>query len=342
MKLKNIFPAKLLVHLLVWASVLLALTLVEMQAAGTTFMFTFGNEFINLSFYALIIYFNLYFLIPQFLNSQKMGWYLIMLALTVALVTPIKIVILYFKHAEYPAFQHNLIDNQYWYFFTSFIITIGSTIFAIVNDWLIKQREQEELQTQNIKTELNFLRSQINPHFLFNTLNNLYALTLKKSDKAPEIVLKLSEMMRYMLYECNEHQVSLAKEINYLKNYLDLEQLRLKHNVDITVLTQGEVRDQQIAPLLFIPFVENCFKHGINHQIEGGYIHIVFTIKNKLLNFEIENSKPEKMPTQPTKKSGGIGLENVKRRLELLYPQHHTITLTDNPNSYKVALKMEL
>ena len=121
-------------------------------------------------------------------------------------------------------------------------------------DWARQLRERQVLQTQTMQSELRFLKSQINPHFLFNTLNNLYALTLKKSDKAPEIVIKLSEMMRYMLYDCNEKRVPLSKEVKYIKNYLDLEGLRQGKNVTINFETEGSITDQKIAPLLFIPF----------------------------------------------------------------------------------------
>jgi len=154
-------------------------------------------------------------------------------------------------------------------------------------------REKQELVTQNMQSELRFLKSQINPHFLFNTLNNLYALTLKKSDKAPDIVLKLSEMMRYMLYECNEKRVPLKKEVNYIKNYLDLEALRQGKSVRIDFEVNGTVSDQKVAPLMFIPFLENSFN-------------------------------------------------NVKRRLNLLYPEQYELEIHNNPKTYAVEMSLEL
>ena len=149
-----------------------------------------------------------------------------------------------------------------------------STVVKITVDWYTNIREKQELVTETMQSELRFLKSQINPHFLFNTLNSLYALTLKKSDIAPDIVLKLSEMMRYMLYECNEKWVPLGKELNYVANYLEMERIRQGSRVDISYEINGLVSDQKIAPLMFIPFIENCFKHGLGSQISKGYVNI--------------------------------------------------------------------
>jgi len=171
-----------------------------------------------------------------------------------------------------------------------------------MNDWLESQREKKELQSQTLQSELKFLKSQINPHFLFNTLNSLYALTLKKSDQAPEIVLKLSEMMRYMLYECNEREVPLSKEINYLKNYLELEKIRQGKKMEINFAMDGEVGHQKIAPLMFIPFVENSFKHGISNQISAGYVNILLEINQNEVTVTIENSKTASVPSTYTVK----------------------------------------
>ncbi|MEL6989342.1 MAG: sensor histidine kinase, partial [Bacteroidota bacterium] len=215
-------------------------------------------------------------------------------------------------------------------------------IFKIVVDWFQQKQDHLELQTQNMQSELNFLKSQINPHFLFNTLNNLYALTLKKSDQAPEIVLKLSEMMRYMLYECNEPKVMLSKEVHYMENYLELEKIRQGPHSEINLEVNGDPGDKMIAPLMFIPFLENSFKHGLNSSITEGYVEAVLNIEEDNVHFHIENSKAPSMPRQIHKKSGGIGLVNVKRRLNILYPERYDLTLSDSPNAYRVDLKIDL
>jgi LytS/YehU family sensor histidine kinase len=206
-------------------------------------------------------------------------------------------------------------------------------------DWWRYQNEKQVLLTHTMQTELRFLKSQINPHFLFNTLNNLYALTLKKSDKAPEIVLKLSEIMRYMLYECNERRVLLSKEIQYINNYLDLEKLRQPTNAEIIFTTAGPISEQMVAPLLFVPFLENSFKHGLNHHIQGGgFVRLHLHVAGDELEFHIENSKPENLPRQEHPRSGGIGLTNVRQRLQILYPEQHTLEVQDEPHRYSVTL----
>jgi two-component system, LytTR family, sensor kinase len=173
-------------------------------------------------------------------------------------------------------------------------------------------------------------------------LNNLYALTLKKSDDAPEIVIKLSEMMRYMLYDCNEKQVLLSKEIEYLQNYLDLERLRQHKTTDIQFDVIGDIGQQTIAPLLFIPFLENSFKHGITNALEASFIHIRLTARGNQVEFDIENSRPAQLPSTGMKRSGGIGLVNVKRRLQLLYPEAYQLDIQENPDTYHVTLKINI
>ncbi|MBK9687900.1 MAG: histidine kinase [Saprospiraceae bacterium] len=225
---------------------------------------------------------------------------------------------------------------------STFFVAAASSIYYILSDWMKGQNEKQELANQTLQSELKFLKSQINPHFLFNTLNSLYALTLKKSDLAPEIVLKLSEMMRYMLYECNEKYVSLEKEVNYVINYLDLEKLRHGKKINIHFQQSGEIRNQLIAPLLFIPFIENCFKHGVSHQIAEAFVDIKININGQEVSVEIENSKHAVMPGAHQKKSGGIGLVNVKRRLDLLYADAYELKITDTPTTYKVTLFLKL
>lgn len=327
-------------HTIFWLLLLTVLILIEGFQQG--FFFTLSNEVINVFFYILIVYFNLFYLIPNYLTQKKFLTYCALLILSAVIITPLKVILLYFKWSNLPQLQAELINHQNWQFLITFFIAGSSTILKIITDWARHLREKQELQTQTMQSELRFLKSQINPHFLFNTLNNLYALTLKKSDKAPEIVIKLSEMMRYMLYECNEKRVPLSKEVNYIKNYLDLERLRQGKNVEINFHTQGMVSDQKIAPLMFIPFLENSFKHGLNNHISKGFVNIIMDIEDKKIHFFIENSKPDSPPAQDHRRSGGIGLVNIHRRLNLLYPNHYDLNIDDNPNTYAVTLHLEL
>ena len=304
--------------------------------------FVLSNEIISMVFYAVLVYFNLFYLIPNYL-AKNVFWYLCLVMLASALVTPIWIFVLYLKFTDQPLLQEKLVRDQLLLFFGSFMVTIISTILRVITDWWRYQREKQILMTQTIQTELRFLKSQINPHFLFNTLNNLYALTLKKSDKAPEIVLKLSEIMRYMLYECNEKRVLLTKEIHYIHNYLDLERLRQPGAADIRFTTEGNISDQMVAPLLFVPFLENSFKHGLNHHMHGGgFVRLHLAVHGNDLEFFIENSKAEGLPRQEHPRSGGIGLANVRQRLEILYPGSYNLLIQDEPHRYSVTLQLQL
>jgi len=205
------------------------------------------------------------------------------------------------------------------------------------------QRERKDLQRQQLKSELKFLKTQINPHFFFNTLNSLYALTLKKSDKAPEIVLKLSEMMRYMLYESNERLIPLSQEIKYLKNYLELEKLRHGDKFKMSIDIQGDPKGHRIAPLLFMPFLENSFKHGIDSELKSGYVDISIEINETELSLNVTNSRPQVAitPIPLEGKSGGIGLTNVRRRLNLLYPKKYKLGIDKDENTYQIDLTLK-
>jgi len=205
------------------------------------------------------------------------------------------------------------------------------------------------LEKESLQSELKFLRSQINPHFLFNTLNSLYALTLKKSDLAPEMIISLSEIMRYMLYDCNETKVYLEKEIKFMENYIELERLRYGENVKIDFEVKGTIGRQKISPLLFTPFFENAFKHGLGNRIGKGWISVCFHVNDDLVNLAIENSIPpdgkdNSLSGKVTKgvDSGGIGLENVRRRLELLYPEDHSLTVRKEEDQFNISLTINL
>ncbi len=327
-------------HVLFWIVLLFVLILMDFNKVGWPLVLP--QKLVDVVFYALIIYINLDYLIPRHLSKKSFWVYVALLILLVVVLTPIKIAIQVMLFSEAPSFQSYFIQNQSYFFMSMFLVGSSSTIYGIISDWFIHQSEKIELQTQTMQSELKFLKSQINPHFLFNTLNNLYALTLKKSDDAPEIVLKLSEMMRYMLYECNEPFVPLYKEVTYMRNYLDLERLRQHGQIDLKFAVSGDIDHQKIAPLLLIPFIENSFKHGLSNQINHGWVRIKLNVDDDLLEFSIENSKVASQPKLTHRKSGGIGLVNVRRRLNLLYADQYELKIRNEPNRYHVMLKLTL
>ena len=340
-KIEQIFEKDRNLHLLFW--ILLSIFLLVLDRSDSQLLIKIFRSFISVSFFAVIVYVNWSLLIPKFLKKRNWVLYLISLILLAIVVTPPQVLALFLLYDDYPSIQQLFYQKQNVLFFQSIFIGVSSAAFKITQDWLSHERDSKELQSQNLSSELNFLKSQINPHFLFNTLNNLYALSLKKSDQAPKTVLMLSEMMRYMLYECNVERVFLQKEINSIKNYLELERIRLGNNFDIDFIVEGEAQELKIAPLMFIPFIENSFKHGMNNLISDGYVHISLNIKDGEVAMRIANKIGSVIRKDPKEKqSGGIGLINIKRRLKLIYPERHSLSFIETDNEYVVQLNIQL
>ena len=194
-----------------------------------------------------------------------------------------------------------------------------------------------KLKNEQTQAELLHLRSQLNPHFFFNTLNNLYALTIKNSKLAPEVILKLSEMMRYTIYEGEKRNVTIKDEITYLENFIELHKIRYKKSVLIE-FNHTIDKSLTITPLLFINLLENAFKHGVDTLREDAFIKMNLSNKENIIYFSIENNFNEK----PKNQKIGIGQTNLKRRLSLLYPKKHTLEFAQQKNIYKVALKISI
>lgn len=342
-RLAKFFSQRPVYHTFGWVGFFLILVLAQVKTSNVSLSEALINEGVNIVFYAILLYFNLLYLFPNYLRKGQYLLYLGLLLLATLVLTPIKLL---FKFILLGQSSESLLDNFGAYYFSTFLVGGGlATVGKMMTDWFRQNRERQELVTETMQSELRFLKSQINPHFLFNTLNSLYALTLKKSDAAPDIVIKLSEMMRYMLYECNEKTVPLSKEIAYIRNYLDLEKLRQQKDVSINLEVNGQAGNQQIAPLMFMNFLENSFKHGLNSAISNGFVNIRLDVEDTAVNFHIENSKGSIIPRSPeaTKgRSGGIGLVNVRRRLDLLYPDRHKLEISETPNSFAVDLRLEL
>lgn len=336
----KLFKSQAVYHIVFWLVFYFFLIIINQRTFPLGYNMLF--HLVSIIFYVIIVYINLLYLFPKYLTKNSVVLYIAVLSLSVVAITSVKIVALYPLAKEKLGLGHFFMANKNPVFLTTFFMAFASSIYNIINDWFVHQREKEDLQRQTLKSELRFLKSQINPHFLFNTLNSLYALTLKKSDQAPEIVLRLSEMMRYMLYECNEKQVLLSKEINYIENYLELEKIRHSGKCEIRFEVEGNLRNQTIAPLMFIPFIENSFKHGINTQLNKSFVHMGIKIDKSDLTLNIKNSKAPTLPSDSNRKSGGIGLVNVKRRLNLLYNEAYKLNIDDAPNEYSIQLQIEL
>ena len=216
-----------------------------------------------------------------------------------------------------------------------------AALIKFFKHWYQQQKATQQLAQDKLQAELKFLKAQIHPHFLFNTLNNLYALTLKKSSNSPEVVLKLSELLNYMLYECNVPLAPLRKEIDLIKNYISLERLRYGKRLDISLNIGGDIHGKMIAPLLLLPFVENSFKHGVSGLTSKAWVSMDIQVKGNQLVMKVDNSKSNGKGEDLDYKEG-IGLTNVKRRLELLYEGRYDLKILDTDDSYLVVLRLTL
>ena len=216
---------------------------------------------------------------------------------------------------------------------------IFPAIILIVIDYYRKQKELISLKEQKRTTELHLLKHQLNPHFLFNTLNNLYSLSIQKSDRTPEAIAKLSDILDYMLYKCNDNFVSLKGEIALISNYIELEKIRYGKRLDIS-FNHNQNDDVKVAPLLLLTFVENAFKHGVSQELHVAKIDIVVEGNQESILFKIENSKPNLESVGEDKKQEAIGLQNIRRQLELLYPKQYDLEVVNTSKSFSITLKI--
>lgn len=341
--LYRLLTSKIVYHSAFWLGLFIFLFLIKQD--NNSIIYAIILNIGQVLLFMALVYANIYYLVPKFLVNNRILIYLINLISLVLLVTSARVVFHFWLLTGSLDKQFDLLtDGQIILFVLHFFIALASTVFYITSNWVRNAREKQELKTEQIQTELKFLKSQINPHFLFNILNSLYALTLKKSDMAPTMVIKLSEMMRYMLYECNEKRVPLEKEINYLRNYLDLEKLRIGNKMDVSLNVNGDLENKFIAPLIFINFVENSFKHGgINATNSKGHVYLDIHVNEKEIHFILENSKPLRlMETKTLKAPGGIGLKNVKDRLDLVYSNNYKIKIKEDDDIYSIDLVLQL
>jgi len=321
-----------------------------LQAAAQAFSLT--------ATYAVFVYINLRISIPRLLWTGKYIWY----ALSLLVLLPVGglavwQLLLFMGPSEAIQDQKPVITAISATANVVFMIFLTTSLKLALHS-LEQQQANRQLENQQLQTELNFLKSQVNPHFLFNTLNNLYSLALNKSDRAPEVVLKLSAILRYMLYECNERMVHLNKEIEYLRNYIELEELRQDGSNLIELQVQGNADRKMIAPLLFTPLLENAIKHGLNRTTANAWVRMHLHVNAMDLSFTIVNSKAPQSSFHPTPlpnpvliaenaarrsvRTGGIGLLNVKRRLDLIYPNRHAFAVSETADTYTVTLKLTL
>ena len=288
-----------------------------------------------------------YYFIPQYLLKRRYFiFFIIMIPLAFVLGFGQRFLLgVIFYPVYYPEHlaEYGLIywPKVFYAAIDTYSVAAVAAVIKLLKQWFHTQQLTNSLKQEKLAAELKFLKAQIHPHFLFNTLNNLYALTLKKSSKAPEVVLKLSELLDYMLYECNVSKVTLEKEINMLENYIALEKIRYGDDLKVNFNVDSNVKGLLISPMLLLPLVENSFKHGVSGEIHAKWIETNLKANNEMLEFSIENSRDSNATNNKESYTEGIGLKNVIRRLELVYKDKHQLKIDDKGDSFKVLLTID-
>jgi len=300
-------------------------------------------------FQALAVYFNLYFLIPRYLEKSRFALYISYLALTVvcatlcvvsgyyisAYVSGQTVAELYGENACFNSFLSNALPS------TMASMTLAMSI-KLTKNWIQTRQRQQLLEKEKLETELTFLKNQFNPHFLFNTINSIFFLIHRNPDMASASLAKFSDLLRYQLYECNDQQIPLSKEIAYLENFIELERLRQNANVQISVVIDPVYSDHlSIAPFIVMTFVENAFKHVSHHQARPNWIDLKLSLQDSDLTLWVANSTAQKLSDEILKHSG-IGLKNVQRRLDLLYPDRYELDVHQDEHQFGIRLKLSL
>ena len=302
----------------------------------------FKITFIKIVDLMLMVYITNYILIPFLLYKKK---YLLFVLIFIVMIITSSATKMYIigQVAHDPSFFNlggNLKARIYDNIIPHFFLVIAGAAFKLMFDQFSLQKKMTELAKEKAEAELNFLKSQINPHFLFNSLNSVYFLIDKNNPDARQALHTFSDMLRYQLYEANGEKIPIEKEINYLQDYVHLQQLRKDENYKVQFNCAPEVKNFSIEPLLLIPFVENAFKH-ISHKTDGSnFVKLDLARNNGYFEFAVENSREKGIYT--TEQHGGIGMNNVKRRLELLYPDTHKLDVSDEVNTFKINLKLKI
>lgn len=220
----------------------------------------------------------------------------------------------------------------------SMTTVLVACIIVLFKHWLKKQQEWMQAEKEKVTAELQLLKAQVHPHFLFNTLNNIYSFSLTESPKTPELIVKLSSLLSYMLYDCKADTVLLEKELVVMKDYVDLERERYGNKIEISWSIEGDTRNKYIAPLIMLPFLENAFKHGTSEQLEKPWLSFDLIVNQSMLKCKVANSKNDLVPVS----KNGIGIENVKKRLSFLYPHQHELKISDEGDFFVVSLSLKL
>lgn len=293
--------------------------------------------------HAGMYYFTQYLLIPRFFKKKKIAAFVFsfLVLLLVSVVFMFFAIRLILGKEMMANFGENPFPILAMFGFSNIFMTaVLLSIKALIDNYR-NQRIEEKKEKERLETELQYLRAQVNPHFLFNTINSVYVLIKQDPEKASDTLIKLSDLLRSQLYDFGEEKISIEQELNYLGNYIELERLRKGNKLSFELEKDPELSGFKIAPLMLMPFLENCFKHVSSYNGQNNAIRVKLTKEKDLFRAQFYNTK-EEIPENPGLIPGGIGLKNVRRRLELLYPNAYTLDIKDLPDSFEVTLTLTI
>jgi len=338
---KMTFRNTLVFNLVLWAcSFALFLAVFTEDGKPHTIDFIYTGSFLVTLIVPVLI--NFYLLIPYLLKKEKYVVYIITFVLNILVFTQLNI--LFFDHFidfVFPEYYFISYHSNITLLTIFSVFLIVTTLIKLSIDWFyFNSFENRELKIRNqqIQTQLSSLRSQINPHFLFNSLNVIYALAIENKTETKDAIVQLSDILRYVIYDSNTDRVTLKDEVNLLKNYIDFQQFRHQQSENISFKCSIEDENYPIYPMLLLPLVENSFKYGIKGDINHTFIHINLTQKGEVFTFEIENNSSES--DMETNGHSGVGLENIQKNLAIVYPKTHKFNITKTKDSFKVNLKL--
>ena len=336
---KNISVKEISIHILLWSVYVLLEYLANVvhlsPGKGLTFL---RSTILSLPVLMIPTYFIAWFAVPRFLQKKKILYFILCLALAM--------VFIFFARIKWVELINYINDGKYWKMparkmfkniIRDYSMVALYVCLYIINDWRKKQQVNEQLIKAKAEAELKLLKGQLHPHFLFNTLNNIYSLALQKSDLTADSILKLTELLDYLVYWANKEKVALSKEVDLLKSYLELEKLRYGDKLKLHVEFSNIKKKIKVSPLILLPFVENCFKHGGVGESGIFWINLKGKVYDDKFIFNIENSKKRK---KNKLLNGGLGLQNIQQRLALIYPNSHHLKIDNNEDFFSVRLEV--
>ncbi|QIA07677.1 sensor histidine kinase [Draconibacterium halophilum] len=351
---RNTLP--IIMHLLVWLVLIILPQIIISRYSGNNNFIAWGF-YINASIIGVIFYINYFWLVPKFYMNNKKALFLL---LAIVVVICFYFILDYSNHLYHrPDRDRRIVEEIqeetresrfqrppfklmqiYGYSLLSIVIVGFSIGLRAIEQYTASEKRQKELEKEKLNSELAFLKNQVSPHFFFNTLNNIYSMVAINTDDAQASILKLSKLMRYLLYESEHGVTKLSDEIEFMRNYIDLMQLRVSQKVDIQIDLPSKQNDLKIPPLLFIPFIENAFKHGISYR-EKSFIKVKMKTSDNKVFFSCENSVAKEKAEKRDENHSGIGLENVKKRLNLLFAGKYDLNIDSTPEIFSVKLEID-